>query len=32
MNFTMEGSVDVDSFDKSLFYLDKFHDGRLTLQ
>ena len=29
----MEGSLNVDSFDKSLFnILDKFHDGRFTLK
>ena len=35
INFMMEGSLDVDSFDKSLLLtliLDKFHDGRFTLK
>ena len=35
INFTMEGSLNVDSFDKSLLLtliLDKFHDGRFTLK
>ena len=35
INFTMEGSLNVDSFDKSLLLtliLDKFHDGTFTLK
>ena len=35
INFMMEGSLNVDSFDKSLLLtliLDKFHDGMFTLK